>query len=250
MQFLDTYILRARLLPAVIGVTPAMALAAIAISWADLTLPQVIATTAVGVLFVAASDLARRMGKRFERRMFASTGGRPIVALLRHSDKTLDTRTKERYRGFLAQQLGETPPSARDQTRNPDAADGFYNRCGIWLRERTRDKATFKILFEENVTYGFRRNLYGLRWPGLALNAIAVGICVYWLSPYGSWIGRATRTEIYAVLMIAALHAIYFLFFVTRKSVEEASDQYSRQLVLSCEGIMERETPNTRSSAS
>ena len=79
-----------------------------------------------------------------------------------------------------------------------------------------------------------------LHMPGLALNALVVAICIFLLSPYGSWIGQTTRTGIYAVLTIAALHAVYFSFFVTRKSVEEAFEQYARQLVLSCESVMER----------
>ncbi|CAM5555087.1 hypothetical protein ATER59S_04575 [Aquamicrobium terrae] len=98
MPILDIYNLRARLLPAVIGIAPAIAFAAISISWSEVSLPQVIATAAVAVLFVAASDIARRMGKRFERNMLASTGGRPIMTLLRHADPVLETRTKERYR--------------------------------------------------------------------------------------------------------------------------------------------------------
>jgi multisubunit Na+/H+ antiporter MnhB subunit len=239
MQYFDTYNLRARLFPAVIAIAPAIALAAIAISWDELNLPQVIATAAIGVLFVAAADIARRTGKRFERKMFASTGGRPVMTLLRLSDATLDKKTKDRYRGYLAAQLSEKAPTAQAEARDPKAADGFYGRCGAWLRERTRDKAKFKILFEENVTYGFRRNLYGLRSPGLALNAIVVLACLYLLSPYDGWFSGTTRPKIIAVLTIAALHAVYFFFFVTRRSVEEASDQYARQLVLSCEGMME-----------
>jgi len=249
-QFIDTYNLRARLWPAILGIAPAIALAAIAVSWDELSLPQVIATAAIAVLFGAASDLARRMGKRFERKMFASTGGKPIMTLLRHSDGTLETRTKDRYRNFLAEQLKEQPPTAEDEIRDPAAANGFYDRCGIWLRERTRrDTGKYKVLFEENVTYGFRRNLYGLKWPGLGLNAAVVLVCLYLLSPYGSWISATTRTELYSVLTIAAIHAFYFLFFVTRRSVDEASDQYARQLVLSCEGVMANGPGGARPSA-
>lgn len=241
MQYFDTYNLRARLFPAVIAISPAIAFTAIAISWDAISLPQVMSTAAIGVLFFAAADFARRMGKRFEREMFAATGGKPVMTLLRHSDQTLDKKTKERYRTYLAAQLGEKAPTAQAEARDSNGTDGFYGRCGAWLRERTRDKAKFKILFEENMTYGFRRNLYGLRVAGLVLNLLVVFVCLYLLSPYGVWINEPTRAEIFAVLAIAVLHAGYFLFFVSRRSVEEASDQYARQLILSCEGMM-RET--------
>lgn len=238
MRYLDTYNLRARLFPAFIAIAPAIAFTAIAISWDAISLPQVISTAAIGVLFVAAADLARRMGKRFEREMFAATGGKPVMTLLRYSDQTLDKKTKERYRTYLAAQLGEKAPTAQAEARDPNGTDGFYGRCGAWLRERTRDKTKFKILFEENVTYGFRRNLHGLRISGLVLNLIVVAACLYLLSPYGIWANDPMREKIFAVIAISLLHAGYFLFFVSRRSVEEASDQYARQLVLSCEGMM------------
>jgi len=239
MALLDIYNLRARLLPAIIGIAPAVSLAVVSISWSELSLPQVIATAAVAVLFVAASDLARRMGKRFERKMFASTGGRPIMTLLRHADPRLDERSKERYRSFLAMQLRDTPPTPEDEVCDTASADAFYDRCGVWLREHARDKTKYGVLFEENITYGFRRNLYGLRWPCLLVNGLVVAICAYLLSPYGSWIGETTRLEIFAVLTIAAMHAVYLLFFVTRTSVDQASDQYARQLIHSCELMMQ-----------
>lgn len=35
----------------------------------------------------------------------------------------------------------------------------------------------FSILFNEFATYGFRRNLFGVKWPALLLNATVVFIC-------------------------------------------------------------------------
>jgi hypothetical protein len=241
MVKLDAYNLRARLFPAVLGVAPAIALASVAVSWDDLGLPQAIATLAVGVLFVASADLARRLGRRKERKIFAYNNGRPTNSLLHHSDSTLDAKTKERYRDFIAEQLGESAPTQEDENRSPDEARAFYERCNAWLRENTRKTDDYKILFEENITYGFRRNLYGLKWPALVLNILVVVACIA-LHRWGAdWLGfSVSRTQVTAVMVIAVLHAIYFLFFVSRKAVMEASDQYSRQLIISCEGLMAR----------
>jgi len=84
MVKLDAYNLRARLFPAVLGVAPAIALATVAVSWDDLGLPQAIATLAVGVLFVAAADLARRLGRWKERKIFAYNNGQPDLPLNFH----------------------------------------------------------------------------------------------------------------------------------------------------------------------
>jgi hypothetical protein len=63
------------------------------------------------------------------------------------------------------------------EQNDPAAAKSFYERTGTWLRENTRDTKKFPILFNELVTYGFRRNLLGVKWPALALNLVVVLIC-------------------------------------------------------------------------
>jgi hypothetical protein len=71
---------------------------------------------------------------------------------------------------------GDVP--TRDKERaNPAVADDFYRRCGNWL-EHTWDTKKFQILFEEHVTYGFRRNLLGFKWPALGINAAIVVFCL------------------------------------------------------------------------
>ncbi|RWP25157.1 MAG: hypothetical protein EOR02_29960 [Mesorhizobium sp.] len=242
MGFLDAYSIRARLFPAVLAIAPAIALATVAVTWNHLSLPQVVTTLAVGVLFVGFSDIARRFGKAAEKEMFKDTGGRPTITLLQYSDRTFAEATKARYRNFLAEAIGESPLSIEDEKRDPNASAGFYERCGNWLRERTRDTTKFKILFEENKTYGFRRNLFGVKWPALTLNVIVVLICLAILSRHLDVPNDPSLMQVFTVLIIAAIHAGYFYFFVGRKAVVEASDQYARQLILSCETLMSEAT--------
>jgi hypothetical protein len=153
MSFLDAYTLRARVYPALIGMTPVIALAAVVVPWHHLGWWYGGVAVGVGVLFCAFADLARRLGKNVERSLFEETNGRPAMTLLRHRDTEFDAKTKDRYRNMLAERLGEPAPTQGDEEKD-----------GNWLRERTRDLVKFKILKEENMTYGFRRNLYGLKW--------------------------------------------------------------------------------------
>lgn len=238
MGFLDAYSIRARLFPAVLAIAPAIALATVAVTWNHLSLPQVVTTLAVGVLFVGFSDIARRFGKRAEREMFKETGGRPTITILQHADRTFAEATKARYRNFLGEAIGESPPTGEDETRDPSESAGFYERCGNWLRERTRDTAKFQILFEENKTYGFRRNLFGVKWPALTLNVVVVLICLAILSRNLDVPNDPSLMQVFTVLIIAGIHAGYFFFFVGKKAVMEASSQYGRQLILSCETLM------------
>jgi hypothetical protein len=238
MGFLDAYIIRARLFPAILAISPFIAFMAITVSWNTLSLPQMITTVTVGVLFFAFSDLARRFGKRTEKTLFKDTAGVPSNTLLLRSDKTFDVATQDRYRKLIGDLIGEKAPSDEKETRDLPAARAYYIRAGNWLRENTRDHKEFRLLFEENITYGFRRNLYGVKWPALILNLIVLIICgvILYLNKFSA----ATLSQVEMVGAFAAVHAAYFFFFVTRKSVVAASNQYARQLLLSSETLAKK----------
>ncbi|RST84688.1 hypothetical protein EJC49_19570 [Aquibium carbonis] len=238
MDFLDAYIIRARLFPAILAISPFIALIAVTVSWDTLSLPQVITTVAVGVLFFAFADLARRMGKRTEKNIFKATGGIPSNTLLMRSDKTFDPTTQERYRKFVSELIGERAPTAKQEAQDPAAARAYYIRADNWLRENTRDHGQFKLLFEENVTYGFRRNLYGIKWAALALNLAVLMACgvILYLDKFSA----DTLKQVAMIGAFAAVHALYFFFVVTLRSVVAASDQYARQLILSSETLAKK----------
>ncbi|NJB74357.1 hypothetical protein [Thalassospira tepidiphila] len=233
-MIIDSYSFRARFLPAAIAIVPVVGFCFISLSWSDISVPELGIMSASSVLLVTLSDLSRRLGRSVEKKIFAESGGRPNISVLRLDDITFDPLTKKRYRQFLSEQLNEAEP---DGTQEPDE-NGFLERCGHWLRERTRDKNRFHLIFEENVTYGFRRNLYGLKKISLLISlAVIVGGTYFagFGSPFSGDGGRITHS---VVVLISLMHAAYFAIFVTRKSVLDASEAYARQLALSCETLM------------
>lgn len=64
-------------------------------------------------------------------------------------------------------------PTAADEAADPVAADLIYEACTKLPISKTRDRRRFPLVFEENVNYGFRRNLWGMRPAGFAISAIA-----------------------------------------------------------------------------
>ncbi|WP_193760459.1 hypothetical protein [Bradyrhizobium yuanmingense] len=229
MPKFDKYTLFARLFPAMIAAAPAIALAWTVIAGKEVKLVQAIAGTALTVLLMVFADVARRRGKAIAPRLVERMGGLPSITMLRHGDTTFDTATKARMHAFLAARLGQAAPTPEQEQAAPDAADGFYARAGNWLRENTRNKKKFDILFNENITYGYRRNLFALKWPALILNILIVIGCAAYL-----WIQQG-GVDLMPVFVIAVLHAAYLAIFSTRSAVEEASRTYARQLLLSTE---------------
>ena len=159
IKLFDAYSLRARLLPALLAAAPSVAALMLLISWKSFDLTSAFATLATFVLLYALSDFARRCGRSIEQQIFANNGGMPSIVLFRRNDTVIDEGSKERYRNFLAKKLSIAVLSSEAESEDQQVADKFYEQCGVWLRENTRDVKKFSLLFSENVTYGFRRNI-------------------------------------------------------------------------------------------
>jgi hypothetical protein len=235
----DYYTVRARLFPAILAVAPVLALAAALVSWDGFNLSQLIATVAIAVVLYASADVARRRGKSIEPALLKKQGGLPSTTMLRHSDGEFSAEGKARYLTFIAKQLKEKAPSADDEARDPVSADAFYARAATWLRANTRDRHRFNILFEENITYGFRRNLWGLKKPALvvdAMVAIITACLLAWALPH-EWTHPMVQ-RLLVVLVIAVIHAFYIVTTATERGVVQAGRQYARQLILSTEDLI------------
>ena len=144
--------------------------------------------------------------------MFEEMGGKPSVTMFRRSDTTIEEPTKERYRQLIAGKIKQPVPTAGQEVANQAEADTFYDACGTWLRANTRHPKKFPLLFGENVGYGFRRNLFGLKWPALALNLIVVAICAALLWYRGALdMDNDLTMRTVVVLIVAAIHALLLL---------------------------------------
>lgn len=237
-KFFDAYSVRARLFPAIIAAAPALAALMLLISWKSFGLSNLVATFGMLVLLWGIADFSRSRGRTIEGELHAEHGGLPSITMFRRDDVTIDAGSKDRYRAFLAGKLAATAPSPAEESADQGAADAFYVQCGNWLRQNTRDTRRFSLLFGENITYGFRRNLLGVKIPALCLNILVVGVCVFilWRTSweFDSQLGNKTTV----VLVVAAAHAAYMFLAVSRNAVWDASRAYGRELILSCEAFL------------
>ena len=172
---LDPYDRKARRRPALLCSVPLVALIVLLIP----QLGPIWGSISGGVVYSGGSMLliqvSRDLGKGLEERLFQTWGGRPSAAMLRNADGRLDKPTKERYRTFLSESIpGLTLASAEGERENPEKAHAGYESANRWLLEQTRDHARFGLLFTENINYGFRRNLLGLKPIALGVDAMAV----------------------------------------------------------------------------
>lgn len=235
-KLFDSYALRARLMPGLFVLLPAaLAIAA----WFPERLNALGSFAGVVALFGGASLLAqcvRDRGKALERELFNEWGGIPSTALLRHRDGQLNPLTKERYRRKLEDLIpGIQLPTVEAEQEDPQTTDRVYASCCDYLRERTRNPVEFSLLLSENISYGTRRNLLGMRPAGICTSLVGLGGSVaatFSASVHGSDPAIPTL----AVLMSALCLALWSLR-ITREWVQIPAVAYAERLLAACEQL-------------
>ncbi|WP_172967002.1 hypothetical protein [Pseudomonas syringae] len=239
----DTYSLKARVFPALISGLPTLILLFMLVPWDHLALSQVIAASMGLVLIFAFADMARHKGKKLQERL--GTGETPNQ--WHRGNPDVPEGSKDRYRNFIAEQLVLPAPTPEDEQNFPQRSTDFYRSANAWLREETRDHTAYPLLFGENITYGFRRNLSGLKPTGLACNLVVLLLCagiLYFEPNYFASLPNVGE-KIYLTVAAVILHSAYLTVAVNKSAVREASRAYGRQLILSCEALIHTHKSNT-----
>lgn len=236
---LDPYSLRARLQPALLALLPFVVTAFTLAPSASQPMHAalVIIATAGGAVWL--SQVARDLGKELEPRLYASWGGKPSTAMLRHRDNRLSAALKARYRAALGGALNLRMPTDTEEQVDPEAADVVYATAGAWLVANTHSTEEFRVLFADNINYGFRRNLLGLKpfaVGGALLSAALVAIC--WR--YGWPLPQPSAASVQAGLCSVTLYLLLMLFVVRPTWVKRAADAYAERLLETTDRLLRR----------
>jgi hypothetical protein len=238
----DGYERKARLYPALLLIAPVV-VTAVAMLTAKFTVLQSLAAGVVGCggAFLL-TQLARDAGKKHEASLFTKWGGLPSIAIFRHRDTRLDAITKVRYHQKLAGFVKEAKaPTPEQEQADPVAADAVYAAWSNYLRVNTRDTKQFALLFQENVAYGYRRNVWGLRALGIIASVLSFAACGVRLYMLHSSTGKIDE----AVGGAAAFAAIMLLLWIFRFNgdwVRVPADAYAERLAESIEALAPKTT--------
>lgn len=236
LQYFDGYTVRARIVPALIAGLPSLAFLFVTVPWDSFSLSNAIVLTMGFILLYAFADLARSRGKKVE----AKLNTRQTPELWHRADRRIPQISKDIYRAFIARVLNHPAPTEQDELNDLESADDFYLSAGNWLRDATRDSAKFKILYDELLTYGYRRNLLGLKPIALAMNALVATalIALFYIRPSYFYDLNHADVKFYTLVLTTLCHSLYMILAVNKNGVKEASGTYGQQLILSCELLM------------
>jgi hypothetical protein len=221
----DTYTLFARIGPSVVVASPLLSFAALS---GVLDPTNIIAGFLFSAACILAAELTRDAGKRLEPGLWAGWGGSPTLRRMRFDSEFPPNQVSDRHRR-LEQLLGRRLPDARGEAADPAGADVAYEEAIYALRERTRDRDRFELLFRENVAYGFRRNLLGIRrWGILAACIGLIASVVVGVRACGEDKQILLGAGVPAIWAIAA--GFFFIFFLDGAWVQNAAEEYAERL--------------------
>jgi hypothetical protein len=234
---LDRYNLLARQRPALLMIFPLVVSAVVIFPTLQTWWATLLAVTGTCGVAVALAEFAQAKGKAVEPALIRQWEGLPSVAMLRHRDSRLDATTKTRYKAFLEKRVsGLYFPDEASERQNPSEAEASYESATRWLLAQTRDKKIFSLLFQQNISYGFRRNLYGLRHFGMGSSVMAMLLLVA-VAARGFLMHGMINSEI-LIAGVIALALLWFWASVVRPTwVAIAANAYARELLAACDRL-------------
>lgn len=237
LQQYDSYTLRARVAPVFIVLIPLVL--GTYVWFPDAFSLHLGAATIIFSLGISAllAQLGRDFGKRKEKMLFDIWDGPPTTRFLRHRNKEFNTIQRERCHKKLRMLMSDNSvPSAEEEASNPELADTVYEACTRFLISKTRDKGKFPLLFKENVSYGFCRNLWAMRPLGISSSALGVALALGHLLRSWQNLGYVTGSEVTAVGVNVMLLVLWLLWF-TSDLVRLRADAYAERLLEGSENL-------------
>jgi hypothetical protein len=193
----------------------------------------------IGLLYLFAS-MARSRGRAVQHMLKQRSGGFPTEIVLRFRDNTIEMPTKRAYHAALQDLAPDFRlPDANAEAQDPDAADGIY-RAVIRRLIDLRRGPKHPLIHNDNIAYGFWRNLLGMRGAALVLAVCASAAIVVMRTtqmttgnmPLWAIARDAPATQVAAVVLLF-LWIAFLLIIVRPPRVWDAGVAYAERLLAS-----------------
>jgi len=235
----DEYSLNARVRPALLALLSPVLFLYLAFPQLYNLLAGAISIFVVFGLVTALAHFSRSQGKATENMLFSTWRGKPTTIMLRNTDDHIDPITKRRYHAFLAKEIdGWIAPTEEDELIDLQKADQSYDSAVRWLLEYTRDQKKYSILFKENISYGFRRNCYGIKWFAVVITLIPIILIAADLINHNFSILNINNLTKWISLCLSALLFVWWVFVVKAEWVRDAANAYAIRLLSSCDNTV------------
>lgn len=229
----DTYTLKARINPIVIFALPGLLLLVTYSIKLDAVQPILYSAAITGAITYLLSQIGRQQGKKKEKKLWEDWGGPPTTQLLRWRNPVIPNHVKKRYHEALQQRVPvPTIPEPAFESQYPAEADEIYAAWSHYLRGETRDTKTWSLIFKENINYGFRRNLWGMKPAAIILLLLLViGNYSYNVLQFGDYNLFCFTKCFWLANGILIVFLLLWIFIITKDFVRLTAFAYAERLL-------------------
>lgn len=236
---MDKYNLTARVYPMILFYLPLIVLIIVPNWNLNEYYHYAIPIIVVSALIYLTSHLGRDAGKQKEQKIWKDWGGAPTTQLFRWADLKIDAHTKARNHAKM-QILCPVALNydAVTERQNPAAADEVYHSWTKFLIIKTRDINQHPLIYKENIAYGFRRNLWGLKHSAIIMLLFLMCFAyLYFVYNLGMWkFQDLPRTFIFSEILLLFI-LLFWVFKFTKSWVKIAAFAYAERLHESIENL-------------
>lgn len=244
----DKYDLRARLSVAILIIAPIV----LDLSFCLKSQEGNIATVVIALIAIALSCCGIAAVRYYSNTSKRIKNRKNLAAImLLPTDSTFSDVTKQRY----LDKLTNINPALSPFVEGINRTDGYENSCSVisWILENTRDSRAYPILAEDQIGYGFAKNMYTVKPFALVVfileSIAAIGI-VIWKAEGECLMNRISYAwELYASEIIAsvAIHLVVlfvWLFIARKKFYYNAEERLAKAILQSIDGMKQQSAVN------
>lgn len=191
------------------------------------------------------SNMISNLGNDLQIKLYKLWGGEPSTIILRHCDKTIDPYTKERLHNWLESHIdGLQLPCDKEENEDPEDADSRYASAIYFLREYTRDRKKYPLIYHDLVSYGFSRNLLAVKPLGvfIAISVLLANLFIFKIEFHmiETFLTSIKSHEFIALKFllsssVTVLFLIIYLLQINQKHVQKRAMRYAKSLVSVCD---------------
>lgn len=225
LELLDAYNIRARLSASILLLAPI----AITLFFLFEEVRSFATSSVILLVLLALTNYVPIMQRTFGK---CKTPGTNYAArLLNTDDQTFNAETKSRFYAKLAKL-----DKSFSCFEKPDDSPAFKSACESaveYLRNRTRDN---HLVQEENINYGFCRNLLASKAAGIIISALCIAFTAFFsLKKFGA----LSTIPVQNLLALASdgLLLLFWIFLATKKAQEQAGLAYAKTLISAIDSL-------------
>ncbi len=237
----DKYTINARILPALFVLIPLGLAFDLWYDWDNIPFGILFTTLGSTIFLSMISHIVRDPGKQLEKKLFTKWGGLPSAQVLSYKQGIFDHTTLQRYHSYLAKAIpmDGLPRSEAEEAAKYGESFQLYTSASNWLRKMIWDREKYRMVYVECTSYGYRRNLVGIK--GWGVLTWTIGTLAYALRAASPYIGRGLPEETSIPAIVFTVLGIIVLFFwarvLTHDWIKKAAFTYAKKLVESVDLI-------------